>query len=137
MLATQLALPMLADGGAVVNISSSGGLESGAYGSPEYGAAKAGLIRFTTATADFADRFGVRISCIVPHWIGLPRAIAESEQLTPKEQTDSGGLVDPQVIADTVVELASDPHSAGRVLVIRAGVPPYSINPAAGDPLAT
>lgn len=129
MLATQLALPLLVDGGAVVNIASSGGYESGAYGSPEYGAAKAGLIRFTTATGDFAHRFGVRVSCVVPHWIGLPRAVAEYERLTADEQARTGGLVDPQVIADAVVDLASDSDSAGRVIVIRAGEPPYSINP--------
>lgn len=85
MLATQLALPLLGQGGAIVNISSSGGWDSGRYGSPEYGAAKAGLIRFTTAVSDFADRYGVRVSCIVPHWIGLPRAIAEYEQMSTEE----------------------------------------------------
>jgi NAD(P)-dependent dehydrogenase (short-subunit alcohol dehydrogenase family) len=65
MLATQLALPLLGHGGAVVNISSSGGWDSGRYGSPEYAAAKAGLVRFTTAVSDFADRYGVRVSCVV------------------------------------------------------------------------
>jgi 3-oxoacyl-[acyl-carrier protein] reductase len=58
MLATQLALPLLRHGGAVVNISSSAGWDSGRYGSPEYAAAKAGLIRFTTAVSDFGDRYG-------------------------------------------------------------------------------
>ena len=51
------------------------------HGSPEYAVAKAGLIRFTTAVADFAERFGVRVSCVVPHWIGLPRAVAEFDQM--------------------------------------------------------
>jgi NAD(P)-dependent dehydrogenase (short-subunit alcohol dehydrogenase family) len=37
MLATQLALPLLGHRGAVVNISSSGGWDSGRYGPPEYG----------------------------------------------------------------------------------------------------
>ena len=51
MLATQLALePMrAAGGGVVVNIASIAGIDTDAYASPEYGAAKAGLIRFTTA----------------------------------------------------------------------------------------
>ncbi|MFC3742414.1 SDR family oxidoreductase [Paractinoplanes deccanensis] len=46
---TQLALePMAAlGGGAVLNIASSAGLGAEPYDSPEYGAAKAGLIRFT------------------------------------------------------------------------------------------
>ena len=134
MLATQLALPLLGQGGAIVNVSSSGGWDSGRYGSPEYGAAKAGLIRFTTAVSDFADRYGVRVSCIVPHWIGLPRAIAEYEQMNIEEQRRSGGLIDPEVIADTVIDLALDPNCAGRVIVVRAGRPPYAIDPAASDP---
>jgi len=37
MPATQLALPLLGHGGIVVNISSSGGWDSGRYGPPEYG----------------------------------------------------------------------------------------------------
>ena len=53
MLATQLALePMrAAGGGAVVNVASTAGLGLAPYVSPEYGAAKAGLIRFTSTLA--------------------------------------------------------------------------------------
>jgi NAD(P)-dependent dehydrogenase (short-subunit alcohol dehydrogenase family) len=70
MLATQLALePMRArGGGAVVNIASSAGIEWTPYDSPEYGAAKAGLVRFTTCVGALP---GVRVNCIAPHWIGL------------------------------------------------------------------
>ena len=49
MLATQLALTAMDGRGAVVNVASSAGAEETPYGSPEYAAAKAGLIRFTTA----------------------------------------------------------------------------------------
>jgi NAD(P)-dependent dehydrogenase (short-subunit alcohol dehydrogenase family) len=57
MLATQLALDALraGGGGAVVNIASSPGVESEAYDSPAYGAAKAGLIRFTTTLAGLRE----------------------------------------------------------------------------------
>jgi NAD(P)-dependent dehydrogenase (short-subunit alcohol dehydrogenase family) len=134
MLATQLALPLLAPGGAVVNISSSAGYESNPYGSPEYAAAKAGLIRFTTAVSDFADRYDVRVSCIVPHWIGLPRAVAEYDRMGIEEQRRSGGLIDPEVVADTVIDLASDSTSAGRVIVVRAARHLYAIDPADSDP---
>jgi NAD(P)-dependent dehydrogenase (short-subunit alcohol dehydrogenase family) len=76
MLATQLALePMRArGGGAVVNIASSAGIEWTPYDSPEYGAAKAGLVRFTTSVASLRESIGVRVNCIAPHWIGLERA---------------------------------------------------------------
>jgi len=135
MLATQLALPLMHDGGAVINISSSAGWDSAAYGSPEYAVAKAGLIRFTTAVADFAERFGVRVSCVVPHWIGLPRAVAEFDQMSAEARARSGGLIDPLVVVDAVLELADDPNSAGRIAIVRAGRRPYAIDPAASDPL--
>src|SRR5690242_303677 len=62
MLLTRLLLPSLRGGGSVVNIASSAGWGSDPYGSPEYAAAKAGLIRFTTAAAGLRNR-GVRVSC--------------------------------------------------------------------------
>lgn len=75
MLATQLCLDAMAagGGGAVVNVSSSGGLGAEPYGSPPYAAAKAGLIRFTSAVAATAAARGVRVNCVVPHWIRLDR----------------------------------------------------------------
>src|SRR5919112_2851728 len=83
MLATQLALPLMTErGGGIVNVSSSGGWGADAYGSPEYGAAKAGLIRFTTSLSDWTDRYGVRVSCVVPHWIGLDRAVEEFARMS-------------------------------------------------------
>jgi NAD(P)-dependent dehydrogenase (short-subunit alcohol dehydrogenase family) len=128
VLATQLCLPLLAVGaGSVVNVSSSAALGPAGYGSPDYAAAKAGLIRFTTATADFDERFGVRVSCIVPYWIGLERARREYERMRPGDRQASGGLVDPETIADTVVELVHDPKAAGRVLVLRPGRAPYAL----------
>ena len=138
MLATQLCLPLMAaaGGGAVVNVSSAGGWDSGAYGSPEYGAAKAGLVRFTTAVRDFAPRFGVRVSCVVPHWIGLDRAIQEYEQLDAEGRLASGGLVDPAVVVRTVVELTQNPESAGKVVVVRTDRDPYPVDPASYAPVA-
>jgi NAD(P)-dependent dehydrogenase (short-subunit alcohol dehydrogenase family) len=109
MLAAQLAVPlMINSGGSTVNISSSGGMGSRAYGSPEYGAAKAGLIRFTSCVAHWADGRRIRVNCVVPHWIGLDRARREFDQLTDQEKQDSGGLVEPDLVADTVVTLALD-----------------------------
>ena len=139
MLTTQLCLPLMeaAGGGAVVNIASSGGLEPIGYESPEYAAAKAGLIRFTTAVRDAALRRKVRVSCVVPHWIGLDRAVREFEQMSPGQRAISGGLVAPETVAEVVLHLSEDPQAAGRVVVLRPGHEPYDINPAAADPLWT
>jgi 3-oxoacyl-[acyl-carrier protein] reductase len=74
LLAIQLALPSLtARGGAVVNIASAAGLADEPYHSPEYGAAKAGLIRATTCLGALPD---VRVNCVAPGWVATPRAMA-------------------------------------------------------------
>jgi NAD(P)-dependent dehydrogenase (short-subunit alcohol dehydrogenase family) len=119
MALTQRLLPRLG-GGAVVNVSSSAGPARGAYASPEYAVAKAALVRFTTSLAGLADSHDVRVSCVVPGWIGLDRAIRQRAQLPPNERPD---LVPPELIARTVVDLAEDPTSAGRVVVLDEGRP--------------
>jgi NAD(P)-dependent dehydrogenase (short-subunit alcohol dehydrogenase family) len=121
MLATQLCLgPMQSyGGGAVVNVSSSAALGDAAYASPEYATAKAGLIRFTTSAAGLAATHGVRVSCVVPHWIGLPRAYNEWAALSREDRAASGGLVPAAEVVDAVLSLADDAASAGRVVELR------------------
>jgi NAD(P)-dependent dehydrogenase (short-subunit alcohol dehydrogenase family) len=125
MLATQLALePMRArGGGAVVNVASSAGLGSAPYDSPEYGAAKAGLIRFTSSVAGLREEIGVRVNCIAPHWVGLDRAHAELAAMSPEERAAAPPFVDPEEIAETVVWLARSDSLAGRVVEMRGGEP--------------
>ena len=101
--------------GAAVSIASSAGRGSDAYASPEYAAAKAGLIRLTTSLADWDERFGVRVSCVVPGWIGLPRAHEEIAALPPGERPE---LIPPTDVAAAVLELVHGAGSAGRVVVI-------------------
>jgi NAD(P)-dependent dehydrogenase (short-subunit alcohol dehydrogenase family) len=107
MLLTQLALgPMKGlGGGAVVNIASSAGVEDTAYGSPEYAAAKAGLVRFTTSVAGLEQTHGVRVSCVVPGWIGLPRAHAELAAMSEAERAATPPLIPPADIVATVLRL--------------------------------
>jgi NAD(P)-dependent dehydrogenase (short-subunit alcohol dehydrogenase family) len=126
MLATQLALaPMRAGGGgAVVNIASSAGLGLEPYDSPEYGAAKAGLIRFTSTLAGLRESMNVRVNCIAPDWIGLPRAHAELAAMTPAERAAAPELLDPAAIAGKVAELACDETLAGAVVEMRGGEEP-------------
>jgi NAD(P)-dependent dehydrogenase (short-subunit alcohol dehydrogenase family) len=120
MLATQLALkPMRArGGGAVVNIASSAGVEWTPYSSPEYGAAKAGLVRFTTACGDLP---GVRVNCIVPGWIGLPRAYEELAAMDSAERAAAGPFVEPSAIADAVVWLVASEGLSGVVVEMPGG----------------
>jgi NAD(P)-dependent dehydrogenase (short-subunit alcohol dehydrogenase family) len=102
MLATQLALRAMPRGGAVVNVASTAGLGDEPYQSPEYGAAKAGLIRFTTS---LAEHRGVRVNCVVPDWIATER--------------DPDAPIPMAAVADAVIDLATDDDAAGRVTVLR------------------
>jgi NAD(P)-dependent dehydrogenase (short-subunit alcohol dehydrogenase family) len=119
MALTQLCLlQMQGRGGAVVNVSSSAGMGRATYGSPEYATAKAGLIRFTTSTADWAGRFGVRVNCIVPGWIGLERAHAELAAMDDESRSAAGPIVSPESITREVLRLLRDDRLAGRVVTM-------------------
>lgn len=116
-------LPAMAQAGAgaVVNISSSAGRGDQPYASPEYGAAKAGLIRLTTALGALHETTGVRVNCIVPDWIGLDRAHAELAQLTPSQRAKMPPLIPPRTVAQTVVTLIRDDSLSGRIVVLPGG----------------
>ena len=127
MLLSQLALAPMArlGGGAIVNVASSAGLGTAGYGSPEYGATKAALIRFTATLAGLPERHGVRMTCIVPGWIGLPRAHQEVAALPP-EQRATTHLIPPADIVAVALELIRTGPS-GTVIELPEGAPPRPI----------
>jgi NAD(P)-dependent dehydrogenase (short-subunit alcohol dehydrogenase family) len=104
-----------AGGGVVVNVASSAGNEDTPYASPEYGAAKAGLIRLTTALGDLE---GVRVNCIVPNWILTERAKAELAAMTQEERAAAPGAIPLEVVCDAVADLIADESARGRVVVL-------------------
>ena len=116
MLATQFALaPMRrAGGGAIVNVASTAALGAEPYQSPEYGAAKAGLIRFTSAVGALD---GVRVNCIVPDWVATERVTAEERATTPPP-------IALATVAAAVIRLIHDDTLAGRALVLLRGREP-------------
>lgn len=120
MHATELAIEAMHGGGAVVNVASSAGLGLAPYDSPEYGAAKAGLIRFT-ATLGRLER--VRVNCVVPGWVGLERAHAERAMMTPAQRQAAGPLIDPSEVAKAILWLALDDTLRGRVAIAYGGAP--------------
>jgi NAD(P)-dependent dehydrogenase (short-subunit alcohol dehydrogenase family) len=123
MLATQLALEVM-DEGAVVNIASTAGIDDDPHPSAEYAAAKAGLIRFTTA---FRQRNGVRVNCVVPDWILTERAEAELASMSDAERAAAPPPIRIEDIAAAVETLIADGSLAGRVLVLRGGAAPRLI----------
>ena len=125
MLLTQLFLdglpPARAEGPdgapAVVNVASSAALGTEGYGSPEYAAAKAGLVRFTTSLADPVTRRRARVMAVVPGWIGLDRAVAERDALPPAER-EAVSLVPSERVVRTVLDLVAsgDPGQVVELL---------------------
>ena len=107
MLATQVALRCGA--GAVVNVASMAGLGADPHASPEYAAAKAGLIRFTTALAD------PRVSCLVPGWIRTERAEAELAAMAPEQRAAAPEAITLDAVSAAVLQLIAGP---ARVLVL-------------------
>jgi NAD(P)-dependent dehydrogenase (short-subunit alcohol dehydrogenase family) len=109
MRATQLAIAAMRrrGGGAIVNVGSSAGVGLGPHVSPEYAAAKAGLMRLTGALAPLAAE-GIRVSCVCPGLIDTPAARssgADMRRARPAEQ-----------VAELIVALAADDSSGGRVV---------------------
>jgi NAD(P)-dependent dehydrogenase (short-subunit alcohol dehydrogenase family) len=125
MLATQLAIAAMRDGGVVVNVASTAGLGHRAYQSPEYGAAKAGLIRFTSSLTGLPERAGVRVTCVVPDWVATERAQAELAAMTPAERSRAPEPIPLARVTDAVVTLVRDDSLDGRILVLRPGEPAH------------
>jgi NAD(P)-dependent dehydrogenase (short-subunit alcohol dehydrogenase family) len=120
MLLIECALPSMRarGGGAIVNISSVAGYGYAPHSSPEYAAAKAGLIRLTATLAPLGEKDNVRVNCIVPNWIGTEEVLEEIEAMTPEERAEVPGvLTAPGEIADLVVGLVENIALAGRVFL--------------------
>ena len=65
----------------------------------------------------------MRVNCVVPDWIAADRAMGELAALTPQERTAQAPLVDPDALADAVVEFARDESLSGRVVLLARGEP--------------
>jgi NAD(P)-dependent dehydrogenase (short-subunit alcohol dehydrogenase family) len=124
MLATQAALESMKrrGGGAIVNISSVAGIGFRPHSSPEYAAAKAGLIRLTATLAPLADSVNVRVNCVVPNWIATAEVLGEIAEMNPEERAEvPEELTPPEEIADAVIRFVEDDALAGRVLIAWSG----------------
>lgn len=95
--------------GVIINVASKHGI-FGHADSISYGAAKAGVINVTQSYSKLLSSFGGRANSVSPgaamtgYWLTAPK-----EELEEKLAEKSGhGLLDPQVIAEKIVYLASD-----------------------------
>ena len=110
-------------GGAIVNISSMGGIGFRPYDKPEYGAAKAGIVRLTASLATLKEQMGVRVNCICPGWVDTPASRASRAEMTPEEREKlvPPVLLQPEEIAEAVAMFVEDETMAGRVIIWNEG----------------
>jgi NAD(P)-dependent dehydrogenase (short-subunit alcohol dehydrogenase family) len=126
MLAIHYALDLMtrSGAGAIVNIASVAGVGSAPHSSPEYSAAKAGLIRLTATLATLGEQ-GVRVNCIVPNWIGTEEVQREIAAMSPEERAEvPDELTPPEEIAAAVVHFVEDETMAGRIMIWWTGEEP-------------
>jgi NAD(P)-dependent dehydrogenase (short-subunit alcohol dehydrogenase family) len=125
MLSIHFGIRAMRKGGAIVNISSMGGIGFQPYDAPEYGAAKAGVVRLTASLATLEERMGVRVNCICPGWVETPASRRSRAEMTPEEREKSVPpvLLQPEEIAEAIVMFVEDETMAGRVMIWQEGEP--------------
>jgi NAD(P)-dependent dehydrogenase (short-subunit alcohol dehydrogenase family) len=119
MLGIQTVLPSMRErgGGAIVNVSSVAALVRKPYESPEYAAAKAGVLALTTSLGGLWESDRISITSICPDWVrteAVERAVAA---MSDAERAELPGLVPVEEIVGLILRLATDDSLAGRVMV--------------------
>jgi len=121
---TQKAMPILRNGGRVINMSSVSG-QMGFFGQANYSSSKAAIISLTKVSARELARQNITVNAIAPGFIdvgmskGMPDEVAENF----KKQIPIGRLGDVQEIVDAALFLASPMASyiTGHVLNVNGG----------------
>ena len=124
MFATQQAINPMSErgGGAIVNLSSMAGVGFTPHDSPEYAAAKAGIMRLTATLAPLKERLNIRVNCIAPNWVATEKVRSLVPQLTAEQRADwwvpdMDEMATPEDIADAVLQLIQDDSLCGRAML--------------------
>jgi NAD(P)-dependent dehydrogenase (short-subunit alcohol dehydrogenase family) len=109
-------------GGAIVNLASMAGVGFTPHDSPEYAAAKAGIMRFTATLAPLKERRNIRVNCIAPNWVATEKVSAFVPHLSAEQRAawycpSLEDMARPEDIADAAVQLIRDDSLAGRVML--------------------
>jgi NAD(P)-dependent dehydrogenase (short-subunit alcohol dehydrogenase family) len=118
------AIQQSGNGGAIVNWSSAGGMNSSA-GSGVYGASKAGVISLTKTAAIECGPKGIRVNCICPGFILTEIMGASGLRSRPDlgEKATLGRAGQPSEVAEVAAFLASDRASFvnGAIIPVDGG----------------
>src|SRR5437870_3761554 len=121
---TQKAMPMLRNGGRVINMSSVSG-QMGLFGQANYSSSKAAIIALTKVSARELARQNITVNAIAPGFIDVGMSKGMPDEVTEnfKKQIPLGRLGDVQEIVNAALFLASPMASyvTGHVLNVNGG----------------
>jgi len=121
---TQKAMPILRNGGRIVNLSSVSG-QMGLFGLANYSSSKAAIIALTKVSARELARQNITVNAIAPGFIdvGMSKGMADEVTENFKKQIPLGRLGDVREIVDAALFLASPMASyiTGHVLNVNGG----------------
>src|SRR6202043_744746 len=121
---TQKAMPILRNGGRVINMSSVSG-QMGLFGQANYSSSKAAIIALTKVSARELARQNITVNAIAPGFIDAGMSKGMSEEVTQNfiKQIPLGRLGDVNEIVDAALFLASSMASyiTGQVLNVNGG----------------
>ena len=121
---TQKAMPVLRNGGRVINMSSVSG-EMGLFGQANYSSSKAAIIALTKVSARELARQNITVNAIAPGFIDVGMSKGMPDEVTEnfKKQIPLGRLGDVQEIVNAALFLASPMASyiTGHVLNVNGG----------------
>jgi NAD(P)-dependent dehydrogenase (short-subunit alcohol dehydrogenase family) len=109
-------------GGVIINTASMGGLLP-MPGSPVYAAAKAGVVNFTRSLAYLAEEANIRVNAICPSFTDTPLVRRGGDERVEEMGRLVGGILQPEDIAQGVVELIEDDSRFGAIMrvTVRGG----------------
>jgi len=121
---TQKAMPILRNGGRVINMSSVSG-QMGLFGQANYSSSKAAIIALTKVSARELARQNITVNAIAPGFIDVGMSKRMPDEMTEnfKKQIPLGRLGDVHEIVDAALFLASPManYITGQVLNVNGG----------------